>query len=104
MTMPATALLDSGEAKNATVKLTATERERIKRIASFRKRTPHFIMKEAIQFYLENAEAEASFIRAGEDAWRDYEATGLHITLDEAKKWAKKLKTDRKAAIPKCHT
>jgi predicted transcriptional regulator len=104
MTMSNAEILDRLDAKNATVKLTATERQRIKAIATFRQRTPHFIMKEAIQWYLQNAEAEQNFIQAGETAWADYEETGLHVTLDEAKAWAKALKTDPTATLVPCHT
>lgn len=102
MTIPT--VTNHGEAKNATVKLTTLERERLKSIATFRRRTPHFIMKEAIQTYLQSAEAEQNFISAGEASWHDYENTGLHISLDEAKGWAKQLKEDRNATIPTCHT
>lgn len=96
-------LTDDGQAKNATVKLSALERDRIKSIAVFRKRTPHYIMKEAIQTYLKSAEIEQNFITAGEESWNDFEKTGLHITLDEARGWAKELKINPKATIPACH-
>jgi predicted transcriptional regulator len=96
-------LTDEGQAKNATVKLSASERDRIKSIAAFRKRTPHYIMKEAIQTYLQSAEVEQNFIAAGEESWNDFEKTGLHITLEEARGWAKELKTNPKATIPTCH-
>ena len=100
--MPST--IEKSRAANVTVKLELSERERIKSIATFRNRTPHFIMKEAIQHYLKHAEAEQNFISAGESSWQDYESTELHITLGEAKEWVKKLKTDRDATLPACHT
>ena len=96
-------LADNGQAKNATVKLSAAERERIKSIAAFRNRTPHYIMKEAIQMYLKSAEIEQNFIAAGEESWDDFEKNGLHITLGEAREWAKELKTNPQARIPACH-
>ena len=100
--MPVT--IEKSRAANVTVKLELSERERIKSIAAFRNRTPHFIMKEAIQQYLKHAEVEQNFISAGESSWQDHESTGLHITLGEAKDWANKLKTDREATLPTCHT
>ncbi|MDD2916405.1 MAG: CopG family transcriptional regulator [Candidatus Gracilibacteria bacterium] len=96
-------ITDNGQAKNATVKLSASERDRIKSIATWRNRTPHFIMKEAIQTYLKSAEIEQNFITAGEESWNDFEKTGLHITLDEARGWANELKIHPKATIPACH-
>ena len=100
--MPST--IEKSRAANVTVKLELSERERIKSIATFRNRTPHFIMKEAIQHYLKHAEAEQNFISAGESSWQDYESTEMHITLGEAKEWAKKRKTDPDATLPACHT
>lgn len=98
------AALEKSRAANVTVKLELSERERIKSIAAFRNRTPHFIMKEAIQQYLDHAEIEQNFISAGQSSWQDYESTELHITLEEAKKWAKKLPVDQGAALKACHT
>ncbi len=51
----------------------------------------------------EEVEAELRFIEAAEAADADYNATGQHITLDEAKAWAKALKTNRNAPMPACH-
>lgn len=51
-------------------------------------------------FFVLNEEA----LREAEISLEHYEKTGLHITLDEVKQWAKELKTNKEAKLPKCHT
>ena len=96
--------LDSERPANVTVKLAASDRKRIQSLAISKKRTPHYLMKEAIQAYLDREEIEQRFIAAAEESWDEFEKTGLHITLDEMRVWAKELKTNPNAVLPACHT
>lgn len=89
---------------NVTVKLDASERERLALIASAKKRTPHYLMKEAIQNYLAQEEAEQRFIAAAKDALSDYKNNGQHITLEEFSAWAKEIRTNPQARMPPCHS
>ena len=41
-----------------------SERQRLKSLAAAKQRTPHFLMKEAIQRYIEDEEAEQAAIQA----------------------------------------
>jgi len=88
---------------NVTVKLDDSERERIKSIAIAKKRSPHYIMKEAIQHYLEQEEAEQRFIEAAKASLVEYKKTGEHLTLDEFSAWVKEIKQTPDAAMPACH-
>lgn len=88
---------------NVTVKLDESERTRIKLLAVTKKRTPHYLMREAIQQYLEAEESEQRFIAAAEKSLEEYKAHGLHITLEEFSVWATQLKTNPKAPMPECH-
>ena len=36
-------------------------------------------------------------------AWQEYQATGKHVTHDEADAWLAKLETGEEAAAPECH-
>jgi predicted transcriptional regulator len=98
------ALLQTPSSVNMTVKLDGGDRQRLQVLAATKKRTPHYLMREAIQAYIEKEEAEQNFIAAAEGAWADYEKTGLHITLDEAKTWAKQLDKNPRKKLPACHT
>lgn len=88
---------------NVTVKLEESDRARIKSLAVIKNRTPHYIMREAIQKYLEAEESEQRFINAAEASLEEYKLNGLHITLEEFSDWATKLKTSPDAAMPTCH-
>jgi predicted transcriptional regulator len=97
------ALLETRTSVNMTVKLDDDDRQRLKTLATAKKRTPHYLMREAIHAYIEKEESEQHFIAAAQSAWSDYEKTGLHITLDEAKAWADKLGKNPRAKLPACH-
>jgi predicted transcriptional regulator len=97
------ALTQEAHAKNATVKLSAEERNGIKAIATIRNRTPHFIMKEAIQLYLKRAESENLFIQSALKSREHLHKTGLHITQDEFSSWVKDIQSNPYAQIPKYH-
>jgi predicted transcriptional regulator len=98
-----TATLDPQRTANMTVKLDGAERDRLKALATAKKRTPHYLMREAIQKYLEEEEAEQRFIAAGEASLSHFQQTGLHITLDELRTWAQDVKENPDAPMPACH-
>ncbi|MDO8252067.1 MAG: CopG family ribbon-helix-helix protein [Rhodoferax sp.] len=85
------------------VKLDQNTRERIKRLADARHRSAHWMMREAIQQYIEREEKHETFRQDGIRAWNEYQATGLHVTLDEADAWLGKLETGQDVEPPECH-
>ena len=85
------------------VKLEQDIRERIKRLAVTRQRTTHWMMREAIQQYVEREEKLETFRQDGIRAWNDYQSTGLHVTLEEADAWLGKLETGQDVEPPECH-
>jgi predicted transcriptional regulator len=85
------------------VKLDLQYKDRLSQLASAQKRTAHYLMKEAIQSYIEAAEIQQNFIRAGEESLADYDATGLHITYDEYKSWRASMATLKPLPMPVCH-
>jgi predicted transcriptional regulator len=102
MTMSA-ATLAKPEMANLSIKLEVSDRDRIRALAAYKKRTPHFIMKEAVQNYLEQEEAEQRFIAAAKASRSHYQKTGLHVTHEEFSSWVDQLQTNPKAAPPVCH-
>ena len=88
---------------NLSIKLEISDRDRIRSIATYKKRTPHFIMKEAMQRYLAEEEAEQRFIAAAAESRSHYQQTGLHITHAEFSSWVEQLQTNPKATLPVCH-
>ena len=85
------------------VKLEQDIRERIKRLAVNRHRSTHWMMREAIRQYIEREENLEAFRQVGVRAWNDYQATGLHMTLEEADAWLGKLETGQDVEPPECN-
>ncbi len=90
-------------AGSVTIKLDDVDRERIAPLASVKKRTPHYLMKEANLDYVKREEARQNFIIAAEASFVHYKETGLHISLDEFSTWVDQLQQDPGAPPPACH-
>ena len=89
---------------SVTIKLDNADRDRIASLAATKKRTPHYLMKEAILDYVKKEEARQNFIAAAESSFEHYKETGLHITLDEFSHWVDKAQETPDAPLPACHT
>ena len=87
-----------------TIKLDPSDRERIASLAAMKKRTPHYLMKEAILEYVQREEARQNFIKAADTSFEHYKETGLHITLDEFSAWVDDVQKNPGAPITACHT
>jgi predicted transcriptional regulator len=85
------------------LKLDSSLKERLHRLASARRRSPHWIMREAVEQYVEREEKREQLRQDALARWADYQTTGLHLTAKEADAWLAKLEAGRRAVIPKCH-
>ena len=85
------------------LKLDSSLKERVQRLASARRRTPHWIMREAVEQYVGREEKREEFRAAALTAWVEYQATGLHATAEEADAWLAKLEAGEDAEAPACH-
>jgi predicted transcriptional regulator len=90
-------------ASTTSLKLDTTMKERIQRLAESRRRTSHWIMREAIDEYVSREEKRQSFLHDAQTAWEDYQRTGLHLTGKEADSLLKDLEAGKNVAAPKCH-
>ena len=86
-----------------TVKLDRVDRERLSSLASIKKRTPHYLMKEAILEYVQREESRHHFIQAAEASFEHYKETGLHLALDEFSSWVDEVQTNAETPLPECH-
>jgi len=89
---------------SVTIKLDDADRDRIASLATAKKRTPHYLMKEAILEYVKKEEARQNLIAAAESSFEHYKETGLHITLDEFSHWVDEVQEIPEAPAPACHT
>jgi predicted transcriptional regulator len=84
------------------LKLDSEIKERVNRLASARRRSPHWLMREAVEQYVEREEKREQLRQDALAAWEDYQTTGLHVTAKDADAWMAKLEAGKRAAIPKC--
>jgi predicted transcriptional regulator len=84
------------------VKLDTKTKERVQRLASARRRSAHWVMREAIEQYVEREEQREQLRQDALAAWNHYQTTGLHLTAKEADVWLAKLEAGKDAAPPKC--
>ncbi|GAB4116956.1 MAG: CopG family ribbon-helix-helix protein [Sideroxydans sp.] len=88
--------------RSTTLKVDQGIKDRVKRLADARHRTPHRIMLDAINEYVEREEKREAFRQEGIRAWEEYQATGLHVTHDEADAWLAKLEQGQDVEPPAC--
>ena len=90
-------------ASTTSLKLDKEMKDRVQRLAVVRRRSAHWIMREAIEQYMEREEKREQFRLSALAAWNDYQATGLHMTAGEADAWLAKLEDGEDVDPPECH-
>lgn len=85
------------------IKIDSDIKERVRRLAVARDRTPHWLMREAISQYVEREEKREAFRQDGIKAWNEYQATGLHLSATEADEWLARLEAGQDVEPPECH-
>jgi predicted transcriptional regulator len=86
------------------LKLDPEIKDRVQRLAAARRRSAHWVMREAVEQYVEREEKRQQFHQDALAAWAGYQATGLHVTAAEADRWLAKLEAGKDAAAPECHS
>jgi predicted transcriptional regulator len=85
------------------IKLDDELKKRVQHLAESRRRSSHWIMREAISQYVDREEKREAFKQDAIRAWEEYQETGRHLTLEEADAWLAKLEAGEDAQVPKCH-
>ncbi|MCG5495029.1 CopG family ribbon-helix-helix protein [Ectothiorhodospira variabilis] len=78
-------------------------KSRVHELASQRRRSPHWIMLEAIREYVEREEARNSLKQEALASWVAYKETGRHLTGQEVRSWLNTWGTQDEKAVPECH-
>jgi len=84
------------------LKIDDTLKGRVQQLASQRRRSPHWIMLEVIQQYVEREEARESFKQEALASWAAYKETGRHLTGQEVRSWLNTWGTDEESAVQDC--
>ena len=85
------------------LKLDLELKKRVQQLASARRRSAHWIMREAVEQYVGREEKREQLRQDALAAWNDYQATGLHTTAEEADAWLAKLEAGEHVEAPECH-
>lgn len=85
------------------IKLDDNLKGRVQHLADARRRSAHWILREAIVEYVEREERREAFRQDTISAWAEYEATGLHSTAQEAEAWLSSWGTEDELPAPVCH-
>ena len=85
------------------LKLDPETTARVQRLADARRRSPHWLLREAVEQYVSREEAREKLRHDALAAWDQYQATGRHVTADEADAWLAKLEAGEDAAPPERH-
>jgi predicted transcriptional regulator len=85
------------------IKIDDDLKARVQHLAGLRRRTAHWIMREAIEQYVKREEARENFKQEALASWAAYQETGRHLTGQEVRAWLNTWGTDDDQAVPECH-
>ena len=85
---------------NLTVKLDHGLRDRLQALGEAQRRTPHWLMCEAIRLYVEREEEAAQAKAETRARLARYDATGEHIAEEDVDGWLKGWGTSRERPAP----
>lgn len=75
------------------VRLDENIKKRLEKLGKARERTPHYLMKAAIERYLDVEEAIEAERQTVKSRWEKYELTGESVDHGDVKAWAASLDT-----------
>ena len=84
------------------VKLDEQEKERLKSLGLARKRSSHWLAKQAIAEYLDREEAVERFKQESETAWEHYQQNGRCVPHDKIMAWLATWSDDGESEAPSC--
>lgn len=90
----------SSGAVTTSLKLDPELRDRLRRLAEARRRTPHWLMREAIAQYVTREEARERLRADALAAWAEYQATGRGATGEAVDAWLARLEAGEDAEPP----
>jgi len=86
---------------NPGVKLDEALHARLKALGALKERTPHWLMRTAIEEYLEREEAAEREKQEDMERWQRYQLTGHAVLHDPVATWLDSIGTDHELPCPK---
>lgn len=87
----------------SSVKLDEELKGRVQQLAQTRRRSAHWIMREAIAQYVDREEKREVLRQDTLNAWEEFQATGLHTSAEEVDKWLASWGSETELPTPECH-
>ena len=75
----------------------------MRRLAEARRRSQHWVMREAIQQYIDREEQREQLRQDALAAWAEYRSSGQHATATEADEWLARLEAGEDVSPPATH-
>jgi predicted transcriptional regulator len=85
------------------IKLDQKLKNRVQRLAAARRRSAHWVMREAVEQYVSREEKREKLRQDALAAWNHYQTTGLHATAEEADQWLARLEAGEDVEGLGCH-
>lgn len=89
--------------KPVSIKLDLETRARIDDLAAARRRTVHWVMREAIEQYVNREEKRDALRQETLASWDEFQATGLHADAADVSSWLSSWGTENELPAPECH-
>ncbi|NHN86459.1 ribbon-helix-helix protein, CopG family [Acetobacter musti] len=84
------------------IKLDDDLKNRVESLADAKRRSAHWIMREAIAEYVEREEQRETLRRDILKAWEEYRDTGLHVPAADVDTWLESWGTENEKPAPAC--
>jgi predicted transcriptional regulator len=86
------------------IKIDDELQSQVEDLARKHQRSTDWIMRQAVQQYVEREDKKAAFRRDALKAWTDYQENGQHVTQAEADGWLARLQDGEDADLPRWHS
>lgn len=90
--------------KTTSIKLDDQLHTRLKGVAEEKKRTSHWVMREAITQYVEREERRLRFYADAKASWEQYQATGRFVEGSDAVRWLESWGKNNEEQPPVCQS
>lgn len=90
------------QVKPIAIKLPQQERARLQQLGAVKKRSAHWLAKEAISQFLDREEAAENFKRESVARWEEHCRTGKSVPHDAVMNWLESWGTENERKAPEC--
>lgn len=90
------------QVKPMAIKLPQQDKERLQQLGLIKKRSTHWLAKEAITQFLDREESAERFKLETVARWEEYCHTGKSVPNDAVMRWLESWGTDSELEVPAC--